>query len=173
MIFPFKKTKSNLEKGYSLVEMIIYVSILSIISVVLVNTTLSFTTSYRDLRALRNIDHSAIDVMERMTRDIRSATSIDTLNSTLGSNPGVLVLVKTNGAVSTTTRFYLDNGTAKVDLNGVYFGPLTLEGTEVTSMVFRKMDSPVSSAVKIEMTITSAVGGVSKSKKFYSTIVVK
>jgi type II secretory pathway pseudopilin PulG len=160
-------------KGYSLVEMVIYVSILSIISVVGMNSVLSFATSYRDTLALRVVDNSAIDSLERITRDIRSATSINSLNSTFGTSPGVLSLTTTSNGVSTTTRFYLDSGVLKVDVNGVYSGPLTPVGAEVTSLVFTKMDSDNSSLVKIDMNISGTVGPTIKSKTYHSSVVMK
>src|SRR5438128_596462 len=102
-----KKRKS----GYSLVEMILYIAILSLFSVTVLNTILSFTQTYRTLSALRAIDHDGLDSMERMTRDIRTASSVDVGNSTLGSSPGVLTLVATANGISTTTKFYVQSGT--------------------------------------------------------------
>ena len=166
-------TNNKLIKGYSLVEMVIYIAILSIVSILVINTVLSFTKGYRDVMALRMIDHSSIDVMERMTRDIRSATQIDNGNSVFGTNPGVLVLVSTVNGVSTVTKFYLEKGIIKLDINGSYFGPLTLSNTTVNSLVFTKLDSGISSAVKIDMTVSSTAGGVTKTKTYHSTIVLR
>lgn len=163
------KTKS----GFSLVEMIIYVSLLVVIFLIVVNTILSFTGSYQSLRAMRVLDHSSVSAMERMTRDIRSATIVDTGNSTLGSNPGVLTLTTTLGSVSTTTKFYLQSGVVKVDVNGVYSGPLTLADTSVTNLVFTKLTSSISSAVKIDLTISATVGTTTKTRKYHSTVILR
>ena len=166
-------TNNKLTKGYSLAEMIIYIAILSIVSILVINTVLSFTRGYRDVMALRMIDHSSLDVMERITRDIRSATQIDNVNSVFGTNPGVLMLVSTVNGVSTVTKFYLEKGIIKLDINGSYFGPLTLFNTTVNSLVFTKLDSGISNAVKIDMTVSSTAGGVTKTKTYHSTIVLR
>src|SRR5947207_2763724 len=108
------------KSGFSLVEMLVYISILSIVSLLVIHTILSFAKSYRELGVLRVVEHSGMDSMERMTREIRAATSITAANSTLGASPGVLILVSTVGGISTTTKFYVQNGTLKVDVNGVY-----------------------------------------------------
>src|SRR5438128_2713217 len=118
----WQKTK---KAGYTLVEMVIYVALMSVISFLIINTVLSFTKSYREVVALRIVDSGAIDSMERMTRDIRGGAIIDTRNSTLGTNPGILTLTTTTGGVSTTTKFYIQNGSLKIDVNGTYIGPLT------------------------------------------------
>jgi type II secretory pathway pseudopilin PulG len=163
----------NKNKGYSLVEMLIYVAILSIITFVLANTVLSFTRSYRDLASLRIVDHSGIDAMERMTRDIRASYAVDTANSILGTSPGVLTLLSTINGVTKTTKFYLNNGVIKVDVNGSYFGPLTLQKATINNLVFNVLDSGISKAVKVDMTVSAALGTTTKTKKYHSTIILK
>ncbi len=153
--------------------MIIYVTILSIIAVVLVNTVLSFTGSYRELQTRRMVDRTAMDVLERFSRTVRASTSIDLASSVLGSNPGALVVVETRGAISTTTRFYLDGGVVRMDVNGVYFGPLSLESSVVESLVFRINNSGDSNAVRVEMSISASMGTVVSEKNFFLTTTTK
>ena len=167
MIFYRKKS------GYSLVEMIIYVSVLSVVSVLVINTIFSFAGPYRTLAALRAAEHSGIDSMERISRDIRAATSVDTANSTLGSSPGVLTLISTNGVVSTTTKFYIQNNILRVDVNGVYYGPVTISSTTITNLVFTHIQNTVSSAVKVDMTVVGTSGNVTKNKTYHSTVILK
>lgn len=161
------------KKGFSLVEMIVYVVILSIISMVIINMMVSITQTYRTVVAIRIAEHSGIDSMERMTREIRGAVTVDEGASVLGTNPGTLSLVTTANSVSTTTRFYVDSGVLKVDINGVYFGPLTLANTAVTNLTFNLLDNGVTEAVKIDMTIEGTVGESVKSKTFHSTIILR
>ncbi len=166
-----KITRNN--SGYTLVEMIIYAGILSLISLVVISMLLSFSGSYRNVTALRLAENSGVYSMERMSRDILFATSIDTLNSTLGTSPGVLTIVKTENTVSTTTRFYLDNGVLKVDVNGVYIGPLTSRGSQVTNLVFRTLDSGISDAVKIDLTVRGTSGNINKDKSYHTTVILR
>ncbi len=154
-------------------EMVIYITVLSIVTVVIANTLVSFSRSYRDLLALQVVDHSGIDAMEKMTRDIRAATSIDIANSTFGSNPGVLTIVRTTNNISTTTKFYIQNSILKADVNGSYFGPLSSSGATVTNLVFSKIDSAISKAIKIDMTVSATVGTATKTKSYHSTVILK
>lgn len=167
------KNSINKKRGYTLVEMIIYACILSIISVVTIATVYSFVSSYRSVTALRLAENSAIYAMERMSRDIMYATSVDSPNSTFGSSPGVLTLTSTSNAVSTTTKFYVDTGVLKVDVNGTYSGPLNGRGTQITNLVFYNISSGKSSAVRIDMTIRSTVANVIKDKTYHSTVVLR
>ncbi len=163
----------KLNKGYSLVEMIIYLAILSIVSVLILNTLLSFTESYRTLAVLRVVEHSGIDSMERMTRDIRSAYGVDLPNSTFGTSPGVLTLNSTISGASKTTKFYVQNGTLKVDVNGAYFGPLTSANTTVTNLVFDKISNTNSTAIRITLTVSGTVSGTTKVKTYHDTIILR
>ena len=159
--------------GYTLVEMTIYVSVLLVITFVVVNTTLSFTKSYRELKTSRLVEHSALDAMERMTRDIRGADSVDVANSTLGTSPGVLTIVSTVNSLSTTTKFYVQNNILTMDVNGVYFGPLSLSDASVTNLTFRRYDSGISESVRIDLTVEASLGPVTKLKTYHSTIILK
>ena len=170
------KTGLSTKKGYSLVEIVIYVSILAVFFIIIIDSLLSFTKSYREVISLRIIERSGLDSMERMTRDIRSATTVDLINSTLNSNPGVLSLVATYNGFSTTTSFYLQNGVLKVNVNGIYQGPLSAVDATVTGLIFRRFSngsSNISSGIKIDMTIEASVGSTTKSKKYYSTVILK
>jgi hypothetical protein len=159
--------------GYSLVETIFYTAILSLFFVLIVNAIISFTRPYREILALRYLEQSALDSVERMTRDIREATAVDTTYSIFGTNPGVLIFTTTSGGTSTTTRYYLDTGVLKQDINSVYFGPLSSNKTSVSNLVFRHLTNSVSSAIKIEMTLETTIGSITKSKNYYSTVVLK
>jgi type II secretory pathway pseudopilin PulG len=165
--------KTNHSQGFSLVEMLVYVSVLTIILLFVVSTLMSFTTSYRTLAALRATDHAAVDAMERMTRTIRGATAITALESSFATNSGVLTLVSTSGNNSTTTKFYLDSGTLKQNVNGVYYGPLTASNAEVTNLTFYLLSTTTTSAIRIDMTIEGQSGTVTKTKQFHATIVAK
>lgn len=159
--------------GYSLIEMVIYVSLLSMISVLVVNTILSFTGSYKNLLVLRKIEHSGISSMERMTRDIRNSSVVEVSNSTLNQSPGVLTVSNTNSGTKVTTKFYVQDGVLKVDVDGAYDGPVTISDTNVSNLVFSLIDNGASQAVKIDLTVESNLGDISKSKTYHSTVVLR
>ena len=161
--------------GFSLIEMLVYISLIAAIFVLIVNTLLTYTGSYRTLQAERLTEHSGIDAMERMSRDIRAAKTITTSQSTFGSSPGMLTLVQSSGSLSTTTEFYLDTSTnlVKVNVNGVYDGPLTAAGSKVTSLIFTELTSSNSTAVKIDMTVQGISGPVTVTKNYHDTIILR
>jgi prepilin-type N-terminal cleavage/methylation domain-containing protein len=156
-------------KGFSLIEMLIYIVLLTVIFLLIINTMLSFTSSYREIGALRAADHAGIDAMERMTREIRDAASVDSANSSFNTSSGYLTLTKSG----TTTKFYVQNNYLQMDINGSYLGPLTGSSTAVTSLIFNLISTTTSSAVKIDLTVQGISGTVIKTKQFHSTIVLR
>jgi prepilin-type N-terminal cleavage/methylation domain-containing protein len=163
------KISSLKSKGFSLIEMIIYIAVLAIIMVFIINTILSFTSSYRLLGALRAAENGGINSMETMTRTIRAASSITITGTTSTS----VSLVATDNGNSTTTRFYLSGTTLAEDVNGTYYGPLTASNVTVNSIVFSLLSTTTSSALKIDMTLQGTSGKQVQTKSFHSTVVVK
>jgi Tfp pilus assembly protein PilW len=160
--------------GFSLVEMLIYISILAVVLILLVQVVLSFSSNYRELSTLRLVERSATESLERMTRDIRNATTVTIAESTLDAHPGVLTIVATQGTNSTTTKFYTDaSGKVKVDVNGSYIGPLTTSKVTVTDLKFRLLTTTVSKAVKIEITLRGVYGTITQTRSYNATVVLK
>ena len=167
-----KLVKRN--KGFTLIEMIVYVVILGIIAVLAVNSTLEMTKAYVNLRVSRDMNTSATAVLERMTREIRGAYDIDLTQSTLGANPGRLTLnTKDTVGADTTVEFYIENGLIKVKEGGVAKGALMTSSTQASSFIVRSLSNDNSKAIKIDLTVTAARGDVSKIRNFYNTIVLR
>jgi Tfp pilus assembly protein PilW len=162
------------EKGMTLVEMLVYTTLFVIIAGSVVYTLIALGGAYRSLQSSQAISSSAQVALERMTRDIRSSTSVDLGVSTLGSSPGTLQLntLDINGN-PTTVRFSVSGDVLRVSEAGVDQGPLTVASAEVTSLVFRRIATLKSEAVKIEMTIGSGEGPAHAEKTFYSTVVLR
>lgn len=163
------RIKNFKQSGYSLVELLIYIGILILILLTLIGIVFSFTKSYEQLGALRATDHTGLSVLDRMSRDIHSAASVDTGNSTFGSSSGVLTL----NIGTSTTKFYTTGGQVRVDVNGSYIGPLSVASGRVTSLIFKLITTPESQAIKIDMTVLGSVGTSTKSKNYHTTAILK
>jgi len=159
---------SKYHKGFTLLEMVIYIAILTLIAVVVVNTVLSLAVSFNSLRATRDINNAAMVSLERMGRDIRGATGIDTGGSSFGSHPGTLLLI---GAIE--TEFYLDDGVIKVREDDVEAGALTREAATTTNLVFYHISASPYSGIRIEMTLESTRGTITKTKSFSSFVALR
>lgn len=176
MIFlqSFRKIRSVASRGVSLVEILIYIAIMTMFLILIVNAVQSFARVYRSMHSAQNVELSAETALERLTRETRDATGVDSGQSTLGSSPGILFLNTTDDAgVATTVKFFLADQSLHVSVNGIDQGPLTASTVRVTNLVFRLITTTKSKAVKMELTLESGSGSDYRSKLFYSTVVLR
>ncbi len=169
MIISYMKYQQNKTNGFSLLESIVYIAILSVMTVMIINVLTSTANSYSTLRLARGLNNSAITSLERMTREIKSADDISVANSTFDTNPGRLTV-----NIGTTTReFYIDSSVLKIKENDVDKGALTRDGVSVDNLVFRNLNNGTSKAVRIEMTLSGIYKNATTTKTFYSFAVLR
>lgn len=160
-------------KGYTLVEAIIYVAILTVLSVTFISLLFTMTRTYTEFRLARDIVSSASLGLERMVREIRQARSVD-LSSILGVHPGRLLLNTIDGAgAPTTIDFYLSSGTLMVKQGTGAAASTTAARVNVDNLIFRQINTVKSAAIKVELTLSSARGQLSRTEKFYATAVLR
>ncbi|KKU81900.1 MAG: hypothetical protein UY07_C0007G0054 [Parcubacteria group bacterium GW2011_GWA1_47_8] len=168
----FKRGTKNLG-GFTLIEMVIYAAILGIIGVLAINSTLLMTRAFTDLRVSRDLNSSATALFERITRDVRGAYDINAA-STFGTNPGRLTLDTRDAAGTTTTvEFYVENGLVKIREGGVAQGAIMTSSTSVTSFIVRQLANTNTKAVKVEATISATRANITKTRNFYTTVVLR
>ena len=163
----------NTKRGFTLVEVIVYTSILVVILLLIVSFIVSFGKAYNVLRTTIHINNSATISFERMIRYFRQANDVDTAASTMGTHPGKLVLKTTEAGTPVTLEFYISGGILSVKKDGVDAGTLTRTDVTVTNLVFRNLSNGKSEAVKVEMTLQSVVADTTKVKKFYGSAVLR
>ncbi len=167
--------RSTLNAGFSLVEILFYVVILSFALLAVTQTLMVITRSYGILKSVQSIEQEAAFSLERLMREVRNANAIDDAGSILGTTPGKLFLNSTemSSGAPTTVEFSVVNGNLSLKENGVVTGTLTSSATAVTALVFRKINTARSQGVKIEMTLTSGTGTAARTENFYATAVLR
>ncbi|MBU3668442.1 MAG: hypothetical protein FGM57_00575 [Candidatus Taylorbacteria bacterium] len=169
--------KQNVQQGVSIVETLIYMALLAVIALGLVQGMYSLTTSYRNVRVYRSIETASVQSMDRIIRDIRSATGINTSQTSYNVSQGSLSLntVDSNGT-GMTVRYYLATTTSQimVEENGSLLGPITPSDMSVDSLIFRSYATTTSSAIKVEMIMSnSTTTPVDFSQNFYGTAILR
>lgn len=170
-------THKKNQKGFTLVESMIYLAILVFLLAGVINAVITLTSMYRKVRVVRSVESSAVILMDRIIRETRNADSINSAQTSWNISNGSLALntTDTSGA-SSVIRFYIATGTSRAMLeeNGINLGPLTDSNVRVTSMLFRSYSTSTSAAVKIEMTLESAsTSPLYVSRNFYGTAVMR
>ena len=160
--------------GFSLLEMIIYIVILVFMLVIIINVMVSLTRSQRIIKTSRNIENSAVNILERFTREIRQADDIDIASSVFDSDPGKLVLSGTDiNGDPRTVEFYVSSGTVFFKENDVDIGAISQSDAKVTTVVFRNFSGVEAKGIKAEITIESGTSTHYRSADFYSSATLR
>ena len=160
--------------GFTLIELLIYTGILMLLVAVVGSTLLSMGRAYRSLGAEQAVENAGRVGLERMAREARSSHAIDLSGSTFGTSPGQLSLNTTDeNGTAIVVQFFLSGESLHVREGGVDQGPLTVASARVTNLVFRKITTEKSTAIKIEMAVESGTSSAYHARSFYDTSILR
>ncbi len=155
------------QRGFSLLEMLIYISILAVISAVVVGSLIPLARSYRQVVMALAINNSGSAALERMVREVRQATDVGA-GSVLNSSPGTLVLSSLDSTGNPITiTFDVSGGAVRITEGAGTPYALTGSGVAVSSLIFTSQtNATTSKLVGIDLTLTSTVGALTRSTRF-------
>lgn len=164
-----------MKKGFTLIEIIIYVSLLAIIMISAVEIVFISARSVSEMRSERKIFTAGETAMETVIRDVRQATSVIPSSSAFGANPGVLAIriPQTPGSSTIITRIFSlsSERLQKNDDGASEF--LTPPETRIKSLIFWNSSTTTSNLVSVKMTIESGDQKSYKSHTFYGSAVLR
>lgn len=163
------KFYTHRHRGMSIVDTLVYISILIILTGAAVTALLSLNIVFERNKAERVMTNAAVAVIERFTRDVRDADTVNLLLSTLTATSSVLVLE--NGA--TTTTYSVMNGVVTLDVEGVSYGALTPSSVEVKNFSMVHYIGARSDAVRLTLTLGTYGRYASTTKTFNSAAVLR
>ncbi len=150
-------------------ETLVYIAILAFLFFMVVETLTTIARTYRATAVTRSLSSSGMTALDRISREIRDAASVDEVQSIFNINPGKLVLIK--GA--TTTEFYVEGGLIRIRENGISKGAITSDSSTTTNLIFRLITTPKSRAVKVEINLESGTSTSLRAANFYNTAVLR
>lgn len=153
------------KNGYTILETVVYVSILAIIVMTALGSILTMYRAFGKTKIERKVTTNGEVALERIVREIRAATSTKA-TSVFQTHPGAL-------ALSTGETFTISNGIAQVQEDAAPAQNLTSSDVSVTNFVFYKTVTSNSEMIKVEMTVESGAGVFLKSRKFYGGAVMR
>lgn len=161
--------------GFSLVEMIIYISLLAITFTAVVTMLVNMTVTYRALKVSKDIDLSAFTAMEWISNELKLADSVYVAQSNLATttNPYLSLNSYSASGASTVIKFFLSGNTLRISEGGVDKGALTASTTKVTRLIFYSVSTTTTQAIKTEMWLSSGTTTNYKQEKFYITAVLR
>lgn len=166
--------QTNTSRGFSLIETIAYVGLFAVVMLISINMVLSVSKTFAMLRVSRDVNDTAVKIIERMTRDIHNSTSVDYVNSTFSANPSRITLnVLSASGTPATEEYYVSGGKLQLRENGVDMGSLMPSSTNLDGFVLYSVQSGQVAGVKIEVTLRGTRGGATAVRSFYNTALVR
>ena len=160
--------------GFTLPEILVSISIATVLLLVIVETAILLANNHERSRTYLNINSTAVSAFSRFSRDIRRASSVDSVNSTLGASSGKLVLnMRKDDGTNDVTTFMLSNDKVVETYNGATVGDLTEADIAVSNLTFRLFKAATTTAVRVEMTIGPAATSSISDLNFYGTYVLR
>lgn len=152
------------KKGYTLVEMLLYVALLGVITVVIVGIFFTISRTNSRVISLIEINSNAYSAMDRMVYEISSANNIylPTSNFTNynynGAKAKQFSLVTKQAVPANETDayidFYLENNAIFMKQDGVTPIALTSSNVKVESLNFYYYKNGTRESVKIDFTVS-------------------
>lgn len=166
--FSPQSKKQTLVKGFSIIEMMIYMALLIVISVSAVYSLISFSDTVQAYRANQLVARSAMPLLERFEVDVRSATMVNQLSSSFGVSPGNLTVV----SGPTSTAYALTGEAVTVTEDGET-QVLTDAAVTVDDLTFHFYDNVSTELVRMEVTLTATVGATTRTQTFNTATVLR
>ena len=160
-----KKTKHNF--GLTLVETIFYVAIFSLLSIVVIDALLHMTKSFRETSIQAELMQGA-DIMEKISREIKQAESINTISST-----SLKINTRDEFDAAKTETFSLSGSDLQFSENDILTGNLNTAGILVSNLNFTSITTATSTAVKIYFSIGSTRDSLARTYDFYNTVILR
>ncbi len=162
MIF-FKKKQA----GFTLVEMLFYVALFSVVSLILIKAIITMVASFRETQITADINQ-ANQIIERVSREIRQADSINTI-----STSSIKLDTTDSSGNAATIAFTLSGTNLELRENDVLIGNLNSTNLALNSLSFTQITTTQSEAVKFTMTVHSSRYGSTRTANFYDTLVLR
>lgn len=135
------QSKKVKQKGFTLVEILVYVSVLTVISVSIVSFLFWAIKTNAKSRTAAEISDNARRAMETMVYEIRQATGVYTPTSIFDASPGQLSLeTKINpldNEIKTYEDFYLADGKLYLKKEGTAPEQITSDQIRVSNLIFK------------------------------------
>jgi len=161
----FNKMKN--ERGYTLIELLFYIALFSILTLAVINALVVMTKAFRETSIQADLVQSSL-VMERISRETRQAYGIFSISAS-----DLKLNTKDELDNNKTVRFVLSGSNIELYENDVLTGNLNTPNIEVTSLSFTEITTVMGKAIKINFSVMSTRDSNNRIEDFYETVVLR
>ena len=165
--------KKEQKRGFSLIEIIVYAGLIAILLFVVVQILIVGINMYKRFDYARNIQDTAISVIERIVSESRNASMISVAGSGV-ENEGQGSLTMHNANDDVIAKFIIENN-GIINLyngSGILVGPLTPSSVTATGSYFLIASStPTSQMAKVVLILQSGTGENQRTERFDTSVI--
>lgn len=156
--------------GFTLVEMLVYLAIFMIVATASVSFLLSLNKFVAQYAVETELYRSSTNTMEQVLLSLRQADIFNGTDSILydGINGALSI---SDGA--TTTAFVRNGSVLELTINGVNYGNVLSEDVSVTDFTVYEYDLAKGQFVRVRLTLSATINGVTKSSTVYGGAVIR
>lgn len=157
--------------GFTMVEMLVYLSIFTVVSTASVAFIISLDDFIDQYRLETMLYRSGTNVMEQIMLAIRQADNVDLFN-TIEDDPSVGRLTVEN--TSSTTSFTLSSNELELEIDGFNYGDLTNDSVVVDKFTVYYYSVADVQFVRVRLALTATIDSLTtKSETFYGGGVIR
>ncbi len=153
--------------GFSVIETIFYIALFAILSIAVINAMITMTKAFRETALHTELIQSGI-IMEKISREVKQALSIDTISAT-----NLKLNTKDDAGADKTVEFVISGSNIRFLENNVFTGNLNTPNIVVSNLSFTQITTAKGTAVKISFTIRSTRDSLNRTYDFYDTVVLR
>jgi len=154
-------------KGYAILELLFYIALFSILSLVVINAMIIMARSFKET-ALQAEFMQGGGIMERISREIRASYSINSISAN-----NLKLNTKDDAGANKTVEFLLSGSNIQLLENDVITGNLNNPDMIITDLSFTEITTAEGKAVKVFFSFNSSNDVLGRTQDFYDTIVLR
>jgi hypothetical protein len=159
-----------MKKGVTLIEMLIYSSLISIIFIAVLDLAIVNVNTWGNARALRNTNDGGRLIMERLIQELRLAKSVNSIGA---GSIELSTYLNPTSSTDSTLLIHLDGTELKMSRDAGPANTLSGQDIRVSDINFYQLNSGSSNLVRIELTVESGYGKFFKEKSYTSAAVLR
>lgn len=165
--------KIKSKKGFSVAEIVVYVSLFAIVSLFVVNSLISSSVSFAKTRSNRSLMKNGTLIMERISRELNNANNLSVSGNVFNLHPGEISFsVLDENDVFVEKSFYINEDGRLVLSSGDDTLLVSNENIEIVNFVFRQINAPLDT-IRVELLIRDKRDRSLKVVSFYNTLIIK
>lgn len=171
-----QKQIKKLNPGFTLLELLIYIAIFTIVMTILIQVLSGTFSIFAQVRSKRGLIVAGSTIIERMSHNIRAASSFSASGNTFDTDPSVMSLSVNDSSGVAHTYIYAKESstnrlTEKVDSAAAAY--LNGPGQTVTTFTVKQLTAGTSSGAVINLVLTDNRITPPISAEFTTTVLMR